>query len=686
MDKLVSQNAQHQNKQQDTRHHNAQQNVPQQNAQHDVRAQNAQRHLIIGTAGHIDHGKSTLIKALTGTDPDRLAEEKKRGITIELGFAQLLLPDGTIAGIVDVPGHEKFIRQMIAGATGIDIALVCVAADDGIMPQTREHLAVLELLGVTTCVVALTKCDLVDSEWLELVKEEITAELASSSFNEAPIVAVSAREGQGLDELKEVLSKSVATSPTPDLTGPARMPVDRVFTIKGAGTVVTGTLWQGTIRPDDELELLPKGISARIRSIQVHDKEVEHSSAGTRTALNLANLSTKEIRPGDFLITPQTLNSSDRFDARFTYLPLLSAQKPFISGTSVRIAHGTRETMGRILLMDNQTSLEPRQTAFAQIRLNEPLPLSHGDHFIVRLLSPARVIGGGVVLNGHPRRRTILSDEEKTLLEALDRNDREEIARALIDTSPVPLGINAIVNLTGFSNEQIIQSLSAHTTGKGKPLYQRIGKDPQLFFARKPLIQKQLSVLENILLTFHANNPSKIGISKGALEKQLPYHLDHQCFEALLDEALKQGKLAISKGEISHPQAGIQARTLEEQAAQTLDSLLLSYGTTPPPIAELFAEAGLDTAQGAKALARLENQRKAQRISKTLCFPKATLDDFWNSAKTYLQEHRSASAAQLKEAMGTSRKYAIPLLEYFDQKNLTIRQEDLRVLSKSFEK
>ncbi len=404
MDELVSQNAQHQNTQQDTRHHNAQQNVPQQNAQHDVRAQNAQRHLIIGTAGHIDHGKSTLIKALTGTDPDRLAEEKKRGITIELGFAQLLLPDGTIAGIVDVPGHEKFIRQMIAGATGIDIALVCVAADDGIMPQTREHLAVLELLGVTTCVVALTKCDLVDSEWLELVKEEITAELASSSFNEAPIVAVSAREGWGLDELKEVLSKSVATSPTPNLTGPVRMPVDRVFTIKGAGTVVTGTLWQGTVRPDDELELLPKGISARIRSIQVHDKEVEHSSAGTRTALNLANLSTKEIRPGDFLITPQTLNSSDRFDARFTYLPLLSAQKPLISGTSVRIAHGTRETMGRILLMDNQTSLEPRQTAFAQIRLNEPLPLSHGDHFIVRLLSPARVIGGGVVLNGAPQK------------------------------------------------------------------------------------------------------------------------------------------------------------------------------------------------------------------------------------------------------------------------------------------
>ena len=321
------------------------------------------RHRIIGTAGHIDHGKTWLVKALTGTDTDRLAEEKRRGITIENGFAFLKFPDGREAGIIDVPGHEKFIRQMIAGATGIDIALVCVAADDGIMPQTREHLAVLELLGVTTCVVALTKCDLVDSEWLELVKEEITAELASSSFNEAPIVAVSAREGWGLDELKEVLSKSVATSPTPNLTGPVRMPVDRVFTIKGAGTVVTGTLWQGTVRLDDELELLPKGISARIRSIQVHDKEVEHSSAGTRTALNLANLSTKEDSTRRFSYHPSNLEFQRSFRCTlYLSAPFICSKAPY-QCTSVRIAHGTRETMGRILLMDNQTSLEPRQTA-----------------------------------------------------------------------------------------------------------------------------------------------------------------------------------------------------------------------------------------------------------------------------------------------------------------------------------
>lgn len=647
------------------------------------RAQNPQRRIIIGTAGHIDHGKSTLIKALTGTDPDRLIEEKKRGITIELGFAELPLPDGTIAGIVDVPGHEKFIRQMIAGATGIDVALVCIAADDGIMPQTREHLTVLELLGVTTCVIALTKCDLVDSEWLDLVKEEIATELASTPFSESPIVAVSARSGQGLDTLKKMLVQSISTSPTHTIEGPVRMPIDRVFTIKGAGTVVTGTLWQGTIHPDDELEVLPTHKMARIRGIQVHDTDVAQSAAGTRTALNLANVSKGEIKPGDFLATPQTVHVSDRFDAQFTYLPILSAQKPLVSGSKVLVAHGTREVMGRILFMDCQESLDPHETAFAQIRLNEPLPVSRGDRFIVRLPSPARVIGGGSVLNGHPRRRTTLSCEEKTLLDALSHNNENEICAALVDASPIPVSINEIAQVSGFSKKRVIQALSMYTTGKGKPLYRQIGKGSSAYFAKGPVIQKQVMTLENILLTFHANNPSKTGMSKGALEQSIPYHLDHDCFETILEEALTQKKLVINKGEISHPKASAGARNLEEQTAQTLENLLVSYGTTPPAITDLFAEAGLDPSRGAKALSVLESQGKAQRISKTLCFSQETLNGFWNKIEHYLKQHGSGSATQLKEAMGTSRKYAIPLLEYFDHNNMTIRQEDLRVLSKT---
>lgn len=644
----------------------------------------APRHrFIIGTAGHIDHGKSTLVKALTGSDPDRLQEEKRRGITIELGFAELNLPGNITAGIVDVPGHEKFIRQMIAGASGIDIALVCIAADDGIMPQTREHLAVLQLLDVTTCVIALTKCDAVDNDWLELVEEEIRSELLSTPFKDAPIVHVSAYTGAGLENLKAALSTSAQSTQSSTSTENVRMPIDRVFTIKGAGTVVTGTLWQGTIQLDDELEILPRQQTARVRSIQVHDKEVTASTQGTRTALNLAGISKQEIHPGDFLATPHTLQVSDRFDAQFTYIPILSAQKPLISGTQVHIAHGTKEVTGRILFMNGQTSLEPNETAFAQIRLDSPLPLSRSDHFVVRLLSPARVIGGGKVLNPYPHRRTTLSAEDNTLLDALVQNDKELICAAIVDASNVPVSMKEIQRITGYSAENITKALASQTSGKGKPIYLTLGSGLDCYFARKPLIQKLVMALENILLTFHANNPKETGISKGALEQRFPHHLDHACFEAVLKEALRQQKLVVQDGKVSHPKASAGARNLEAQAAKSLADILSSYGATPPTLNALFEEAGLDSTKGSQAILILEKQGTAQRISKTLCFSKDALDTLWQKAKAYLLEHGSGSAAELKEAMGTSRKYAIPLLEYFDSQKMTVRQQDLRTLPES---
>lgn len=641
------------------------------------------QHFIIGTAGHIDHGKSTLVKALTGSDPDRLQEEKRRGITIELGFAELNLPGNIVAGIVDVPGHEKFIRQMIAGASGIDIALVCIAADDGIMPQTREHLAVLQLLDVTTCVIALTKCDTVDSDWLELVQEEIRSELNSTPFKNAPIVCVSAYDGTGLDELKATLSACAQNVHGSDSLEQVRMPVDRVFTIKGAGTVVTGTLWQGTIKVDDELEVLPQKRTTRVRAIQVHDKEVPSSTPGTRTALNLSGLSKQEIHPGDFLASPNSLQLSDRFDAQFTYTPILSARKPLLSGTQVHIAHGTREVMGRILFMNRQDSVEPNETVFAQIRLDSPLPLSRSDHFVVRLLSPARVIGGGKVLNPYPHRRTTLTAEDSNLLDALAQNDKEQICAAIVDASNTPVSIKEIQRISGYSAESITKALANQTSGKGKPLYLALESGSECYYARKPIVQKLVMTLENTLLSFHANNPKEIGISKGALEQLYPQHLEQACFEAILKEALAQQKVVIQDGKISHPKASAGARNLEAQAAQTLGSILSSYGATPPALSALFDEAGLDATKGSQALLALEKQGKAQRVSKTLCFSQDALDELWLRTKTYLKEYGSGSAAELKEAMGTSRKYAIPLLEYFDSQKMTVRQQDLRTLPKS---
>lgn len=638
------------------------------------------RRLIIGTAGHIDHGKSTLIKALTGSDPDRLQEEKRRGITIELGFAELDLPGGIVAGIVDVPGHEKFIRQMIAGASGIDIALLCIAADDGVMPQTREHLAVLQLLDVPTCVVALTKSDSVDDEWLELVQEEIREELKSSAYADAPIVRVSALKGTGLEELKQILADTAQSTEQNSSASAVRMPIDRVFTIKGAGTVITGTLWQGTIHVEDELELLPEERTVRVRGVQVHGRDVTQSTPGTRTALNLSNISKQELHPGDFLATPHTLQLSDRFDAQITYMPILSADRPLPSGTQLHVAHGTREVVGRLLLMDGKETLEPNETAFAQIRLDDPLPLSRSDHFVIRFLSPARVIGGGKVLNPHPRRRTNLTEKDNDLLNALVKNDEEQICAAVVDSNTVPVSISEIERITGYSKKTIADALSRQTTGKGKPLYISLGNAQERYFARRPIIQKLVTTLENVLLEFHASNPKEMGISKGALEQRFPHHIEHACFEALLSEALEQRKLVLQDGKICHPQASAGARNLQAKAAQTIESILASYGAAPPPIEALIEEAGLDMTKGSQAILALEKEGKAKRISKTLCFSQSILDAFWTKAKAYLEQEGSGTATQLKEAMGTSRKYAIPLLEYFDAQKLTVRTGDLRTL------
>lgn len=641
------------------------------------------RRFIIGTAGHIDHGKSTLVKALTGSDPDRLKEEKQRGITIELGFAELDLPGGIMAGIVDVPGHEKFIRQMIAGASGIDVALVCIACDDGVMPQTREHLAVLQLLDIPACIVALTKCDIVDADWQKLVQEEIRNELNSTIYKNAPIIPISALNNTGLEELKKALADYAQSTEQDTSSANVRMPIDRVFTIKGAGTVITGTLWQGTVHENDELELLPEKQIVRVRGVQIHGRNVELSTPGTRTALNLTGLDKKELHPGDFLVTPGTLQASDRFDAQFTYDPILSAKKPLKSGTHIRISHGTREVIGRLLLMNNNESLDPGETTFVQIRLDTPLPLSRSDHFVVRLLSPARVIGGGKVLNPHPRRRTILTKNDNDLLDALVKNDEKHICAAIIDSSTVPVSLQEIEHITGYSQKKIRDTLTHQTTGKGKPLYLVLKNSGKFYFARKPIIQKLVATLENILLEFHANNPSELGISKGALEQQFPYHIEHACFEALLKEALVHNKLILQDGKVSHPQASAGARSLEAKAAQTIESILSSYDKTPPTIDVLIAESGLNTTKGSQAILTLEKLGKVKRISKTLCFTQQTLDSFWTNTKAYLEEHGSGTATQLKEAMGTSRKYAIPLLEYFDAQKLTIRQQDMRTLAKN---
>ncbi|HAM16821.1 MAG TPA: selenocysteine-specific translation elongation factor [Eggerthellaceae bacterium] len=642
-----------------------------------MEASEASRRVVLGTAGHIDHGKSALVLALTGTDPDRLAEEKARGITIELGFAQLVLPDGTAMGVVDVPGHERFVRQMISGSTGIDLALLCIAADDGVMPQTREHLAVIDLLGIDSCIVALTKCDRVDDEWRDLVLEDVREWLATTRFANAPIVPTSARTGAGLDALKQELMTAAHAAESQHRASIVRMPVDRVFTMKGAGTVVTGTLWSGTIALEDELQILPAGQTTRARAIQIHGTPVQEAPAGNRVAVNLADAKTTDVRPGDFLATPGAIVPSDRFDCWFTYASPLAEGKPLASGTRVRVAHGTRETFGRILFMNGQDELQAHEGAYAQIRLEEELALSWQDRFVVRSYSPVRVIGGGSVLAAHPRRRTTLSESELALLDALREGDADEACTIAISLQDAPLRARDLAELMGTSASETQERLGALARGKQVTTLQQ---GSMRFYTTPRALQKGVSALENALLKFHAEQPDALGVAKGDLLLRSGLRMDAAAFDALLARALDDARLVVEDGIISHPQAGAGARQKERQNADRVAGVLAAAGATPPSTEELAAQADMTVSALARALATLEREDRAVRIDRSLAFDARAFAQLRDAAIEHIRRHGPSSAADLKDAMGRSRKYAIPILEHLDRTGATVRDGDLRRL------
>ena len=571
--------------------------------------------LVLGTAGHIDHGKSSLILALTGTDPDRLSEEKQRGITIELGFARLSLDDGTTLGVVDVPGHEKFVRQMISGSTGIDMALLCIAADDGVMPQTTEHLAVLELLRIPTLVVALTKTDLVDDEWVEFMIDEVKGRLAGGPYENAEIIAVSSRTGEGLDDLKAALGRAAKATKRQKASDSARLPIDRVFTIKGAGTVITGTLWSGTISIGDELEVLPSGRMSRVRSIQIHGESVDRAEAGHRVALNLNALSTEEVRPGDFLAAPHTVTATDRFDADFTYLGLSSSDKPLESGARVHVSHGTREVTGRILRIGDKQDFKPGERAYAQIRLDEELPVSRQDHFIVRSYSPVHVIGGGVVLRAHPKRSTTATPEKIALLDALRDGDGDRAAECAFNLEKAPVTCEGIVHAAGCSQAAAKRALeSLEKSRKATRLsFEQAGTKE--YFTTPRYVQKMRSTIENALLAFHNENPTLTGMSKEALRQKAAARLSPDCFDALLADAQAAKHAVVNGGEVCHPQAGAGAQALEKQAAEALLAALREADGSPATLDEIFraAKSSLLSVDAPWLPSRRQAKRRASR-------------------------------------------------------------------------
>ena len=634
--------------------------------------------LILGTAGHIDHGKSALVLALTGTDPDRLAEEKSRGITIKLGFAQLELPNGRTMGVVDVPGHERFVKQMIAGATGVDVALLVIAADDGVMPQTVEHVAVLQTLGIGTCVVALTKADLVDDDWLEFVSGEVAEYLASTPFADAPIVAVSSKTGRGLDELKDAIQKASERASRVNRGAAARLPIDRAFSIKGAGTVVTGTLWSGSVSAGDELEVLPGEKRFRVRSIQIHGTDTECAHAGNRVALNLADAPSGALGAGDFLCTPESVHLTDRFDCLFTYLDTAKRNKPLETGARMHVAHGTREVIGRVLFCDGLQKLAPGDSAYAQIRLEEELPVRSDDRFIVRTYSPVQVAGGGMVLLAHPRRRTNLSEAMRALLDDLRVGSFGSAVLRAVEVQNMPATAEQVARFIGADASAIAATLESPEAERALI---RLGKPSgELFYLSKPMFRKLAGAIERELIGFHSANPAEAGMSKEALRRKCFPNMSAACFDALLDRLSGDGTVVAHSGLIGHPSAQGSARQALNDAADALASLLAEQGMSPEALSRLAQRAGLTQQMASKAMGTLVDSGRAYRVSADLFFDTDAIASAKEAVAEHLRAGGAGTAAALKEVMGTSRKFAMPLLEKFDAEGFTKRTGDERSL------
>lgn len=635
--------------------------------------------VIVGTAGHVDHGKSALVMRLTGTDPDRLPQEKARGITIDLGFAELGLPSGRIVGLVDVPGHGHYVRAMVAGATGVDVALLVVAADDGVMPQTREHLRILELVGVRHMVVALTKCDLVeDDDWLELVRADVEEYLAGTAFAGAPVIPVSSRTGRGVDELSRALDDAVdaflATgAQRVRQAQPARLAVDRSFNVAGVGTVVTGTLRAGELAPGDAVELAPQGKTARVRSVQVHGHEVPRAVAGQRTALNLTGVSVDEAARGSTVAASGSLEARDRFDARLSWVGRDGRPAPLESGARVHVCTGTSQALGRVLLFDGAEQLACGADALVQIRLEEPLAVRAHDRFVVMAYSPVELVGGGEVLWGAPARRTTPTPAERALLDASEHDDVRGCACARVHLASAPVGAAEVASSLDEPESQVA-ALLEELAAVGRLVRLEVGQGQAAhaeYVATEVLDACVARITEALEGTFAQEAE---GVSLLALRDVACPRVAEPTFSALVDFAQVRGVAARFGANV------ISARRLAAAQAQ-LDGLVSTVGTKlrelglAATFADELAEAfGLDRASVMRALRELEVRGEAECVERTYYLAAGAASEARERVRACIEAHGgAATASDLREALGLSRKYALPLLEHLDQVGFTVR-------------
>ncbi len=619
----------------------------------------AMKNVIAGTAGHIDHGKTALVRALTGIDTDRLKEEKERGISIDLGFAHLRLGDNLRAGFVDVPGHERFIKNMLAGAGGMDLVLFVIAADESIKPQTREHFEICRLLNVPAGIVVLTKADLVDSDILELVRLEVDEFVRGSFLEGAPMMAVSSTTGQGIAELREELRKIAGGAPEKDASRYFRLPIDRAFTMRGFGTVVTGTLLSGTVRTEQEVELHPASRRVRVRGIQVHEETVARASAGQRTALNLAGIETAELRRGMMLAEAGRFSPVVRVDCSFE---LLRGAKPLKHRAPVHFHAHAAEVEAEVRGIGTTEALKPGARRYVRIALREPLLLLPGDRFIVRMFSPVVTIGGGVVLDAAPPRR-----DTPQRLEALENGSAASRIALLAAESRDGLSMNDLVARTGLTEEAIAAAArEASLIVLTAPHYRVL--DPAW-------AQRKLDAIQQTLKSFHRERPLIPGMPKEELRgRALP---GAPAF--LLDALLGRSKTIAAEGDAvrlaSHK---IALRRDEQDASAKIEGAFERAGLAAPSTNEVLAQSGVEPARAKTLLQILLREKKLVRVSDELVFHASAV----RALRDLLAAHKGRRFAvpEFKEWTGISRKFAIPLLEFLDRERVTRREGDVRLV------
>ncbi len=635
--------------------------------------------LIIGTAGHIDHGKTTLVKRLTGIETDRLKEEKQRGISIELGFAPFALPNGQKAAIVDVPGHERFIRHMLAGAFGIDMVLFTIAADEGVMPQTREHGDIIELLGIDKGIIVITKKDMVDDEWLMLVEDEIEEYIDTTPLKGAPIIAVSAVTGEGIPELMQAIEQVASTVTEKPLMGKARLPIDRVFTIAGFGTVVTGTLWSGQIKVGDTMELMPVQKSVKIRTLQVHNEKVDTAYAGQRVAVNLQGIEVSEIKRGYLLAESGYLTPSYRVDTRLRLLE--SSSRTLLNWNRIRFHLGTDEALGRIVLLDRD-ELIPGEEAYAQLVLEKPVVAFKGDPFVIRYYSPVDTIGGGTIIDPNAPKQKRFKEEVLNDLIVKEEGSLYDLVLHELETS-----------LTGLSMAELAKKTAGDEALINKEIQLLIDDEKIVEIGDKGGLYLSARALELIYeqmvktMTDYFNKyPLRWGYPKEDMRTRLFGNFNPKTFNSVVKYLEETGRLGTKSNLVNVPGWKTEPGEKEKRAINQIHKLMEDDLFAPPEIEQMTNTTGLNESQLNEILAYMVGQGQLVKITEGLYFAREAIDKGQDLLNKHFNQEKELTLATARDILNTSRKYALPLIEYYDRIHFTRRVGDIRVKYSSGQK